>query len=191
MLKGIGEDGTKKILSSFSCPQNRDVELFLKDKAIEFSKMGFAKTHLVYWQSEDKSEKELIGYYALATKSFTLSKDSVSNSTYKKISQFGTFEPNIGKCVVPAILIGQLGKNYADGNDCLISGDELLKLATNRVESIQNDVGGKYTYLECEDIPFLNKFYTDNGFISFGKRSLDRDETDIQGSYLVQYLKRI
>lgn len=191
ILKGIGEDGTKKILSSFSCSLNKDVESFLKDKAIEFSKRGFAKTHLVYWQSADNLEKELIGYYSLATKSFTLSKDSVSNSTYKKISHFGTFEPNIGKCVVPAILIGQLGKNYTGGNDCLISGDELLKLALERVANIQNDVGGKYTYLECEDVPFLNKFYTDNGFISFGKRSLDRDETDISGSYLVQYLKRI
>lgn len=191
MLKGIGEDRTKKILSSFSCPLNKDVESFLKYKAIEFSKMGFARTHLVYWQSEDKSEKELIGYYSLATKSFTLSKDSVSNSIYKKISHFGTFEPNIGKCVVPAILIGQLGKNFTDGNDCLIRGDELLKLAIDRVANIQNDAGGKYTYLECEDVPFLNKFYTDNGFISFGKRSLDRDETDIRGSYLIQYLKRI
>ena len=30
-------------------------------------------------------------------------------------------------CMVPAILIGQLGKNFTDGNNTLISGDELLK----------------------------------------------------------------
>ena len=29
IIKAIGEDGAKSILSSFSCPLNRDVEQFL------------------------------------------------------------------------------------------------------------------------------------------------------------------
>lgn len=36
MLEKLGEDKTKEILSSFSCPLNADVEKFLKHKAIEF-----------------------------------------------------------------------------------------------------------------------------------------------------------
>ena len=46
MLDELGEDNVKEILSSFSCPMNTDVENFLRYKAIEFSKRGFAKTHI-------------------------------------------------------------------------------------------------------------------------------------------------
>ena len=88
VIKGIGEDETKRILSSFSCPLNHDVEMFLHDKAIEFSKRGFAKTHLVLWLSPDGLEKELVGYYALATKSFILTKDAIPKNLYKKLSQY-------------------------------------------------------------------------------------------------------
>lgn len=187
----IGEDETKKILSTFSCPNNLDVQEFIKHKAIEFSKRGFAKTHLVLWQSENEEEVELVGYYAIAQKSFTISKDGVSNSSYKHIRQYGTYDNSIKKCVVPALLIGQIGKNYTGGNDTLITGDELLKLALDKVKDIQKDSGGRYTYLECEDEQCLIDLYTRNGFVSFGKRQLDKDETNIQGKYLIQFLKKI
>lgn len=124
-------------------PSNKDVETFLKNKAIEFSKRGFSQTHLVFW------------------------------------------------CTLSSILIGQLGKNYANGNDTLISGDELLAMALNKVKSIQFEMGGRYTYLECEDKKNLIDFYTSNGFVEFGKRNLDHDETDLSGKYLLQFLKKI
>jgi hypothetical protein len=40
IMSGSGEDVAKKILSDFSCPKNKDVELFLKDKSIDFAKRG-------------------------------------------------------------------------------------------------------------------------------------------------------
>lgn len=181
----------KHILSSFSCPLNKDVESFLHNKAIEFSKRGFAKTHLVFWQSPDGLEKEFIGYYAIATKSFALSKDAVPKNLYKKLAPYGTFHSDIKKNIIPALLIGQLGKNYANGNDCLISGGELLKLALDKIQSIQDDAGGKYTYLECEDNEKLIHFYEEHGFTQFGKRALDADETNIKGTYLIQLIKKI
>lgn len=89
-----------------------------------------------------------------------------------------------------APLIGQLGKNFANGYDNLIPGDVLLKLATDKVRAIQAVLGGKFVYLECEDKDALLNFYGDNGFVIFGKRDLDRDERDRQsGQYLVQLLK--
>ena len=33
------------------------------------------------------------------------------------------------------------------------------------------------------------EFYSNNGFVNFGKRYLDRDETDLSGDYLIQMLK--
>ena len=88
-------------------------------------------------------------------------------------------------------MIDQLGKNYAFGNDTLISGDELLGLALDKIRLIQNESGGRYTYLECEDVPKLINFYVKNGFIQFGKRILDSDETNIKGTYLLQFVKKI
>lgn len=92
--------------------------------------------------------------------------------------------------IMSAPLIAQLGKNFNKGYNKLITGDELLKLACDKVKSIQTDVGGKFVYLECEDKPQLIDFYTSNGFVNFGKRNLDKDETDVMsGGYLVQMLR--
>ena len=189
IIDQLGENRTKAILSTFSCPVNKDVENFLKNKAIEFSRRDFSKTHLIYWVEED--QKELIGYYTISLKSIDVATSAVSNNCCKKLAQYGQYD-KAKKCyTVAAYLIGQLGKNYSDGNNCLISGDEILKLALDKLKITQRDIGGKYTYLECEDKPKLIKFYEENGFQTFGKRSLDRDETDIDGQYLIQLLKYI
>ena len=89
-------------------------------------------------------------------------------------------------------LIAQLGKNYANDYNKLITGDELLKMAIDKVKQIQINIGGKFVYVECEDIKYLIDFYASNGFINFGKRDLSSDEKDwIKGRYLVQMLKYI
>ncbi|MCM1162383.1 MAG: hypothetical protein NC300_12885 [Bacteroidales bacterium] len=191
LIQQRGEVYVKSLLSSFSCPLNPDVEDFLKNKAIFFSQRGFAKTHLVFWSSQDYSEMEFVGYYSLAQKSFTISKKSVSNKIYGHLKQYGTYDSALQKYVISSILIGQLGKNFTDGNDTLISGAELLQLAINKVKDIQYESGGRYTYLECEDFPYLREFYKKNGFTEFGKRQLDSDETNIKGKYLIQYLKKL
>lgn len=41
-------------------------------------------------------------------------------------------------------------------------------------------------YLECEDNEKQLNFYQRHNFKIFGKRTLDRDETDVNGDYLVQ-----
>ena len=92
--------------------------------------------------------------------------------------------------MISAPLIGQLGKNFTNEYNKLIPGDVLLKLATDKVRAIQAVLGGKFVYLECEDKAPLLDFYGSNGFVTFGKRDLDRDERDLQaGQYLVQLLK--
>lgn len=189
LIENIGENKTKNILSSFSCPYNADVEDFLRNKAITFSKMGLAKTHLAFWK--EGANIELVGYFAIASKYFTVSKDAVSKTVMKKLRQHGGWDERQKKCTIPAPLIGQLGKNYVEGNECLISGDELLKMAVEKVKEVQNEIGGRFVYLECEEVEYLKKFYEDNGFKEFGKRPLDKDETNIKGSYLLQFLKYI
>ncbi len=192
VIKQLGEDKTKNILSSFECPLNKDVENFLREKAIIFNKQGISRTHLVYSHIKSKElgeSKELVGYYTICYKNLTLYKRFFTNTMWKKVVRFGDKPPEDKKCDFSAPLIGQLGKNFANSNNTLIKGSELLDLALNKIKLIQNEIGGKFTYLECEDNPKLIKFYEDNGFTVFGKRTLDRDETDINGEYLVQLFK--
>lgn len=59
MISKLGENEVKSILSSFVCPVNKDVETFIKYKAIEFSKQYLSRTTLVYWKSDDEREKVL------------------------------------------------------------------------------------------------------------------------------------
>lgn len=189
MLIELGESETKSILSSFVCPLNIDVEDFIKNKAIEFSKQGLAKTTLIYWQSDDCKEKYFVGYFSIASKYICVSRDSVSNRIAKKLNSHGNFDDRTREYIVPAPLIGQLGKNYTEGNDCLISGSDLLQMALDKVKSVQQEIGGRFVYLECEDKEKLTKFYERNGFTVFGKRRKDRDEIGVDGEYLIQLLK--
>ena len=45
----IGEDRLLQVLSGFSCPKNPDLELFLKNSAIEFTKKNQSVTYLVFF----------------------------------------------------------------------------------------------------------------------------------------------
>lgn len=189
MIDSLGEDKVKAILSSFSCPLNKDVEQFLRSKSIEFDKQGISKTHLIF--ASYKNEPQLVGYFTLANKYITINnKRKLSNSIRKRIRKFGSYNDDLKRFEISAPLIAQLGKNYSNNYNQLISGDELLKIALDNVKKVQQIVGGKFVYLECENKPKLVDFYKDNGFVDMGERKLDRDETGVlQGEYLIQMLR--
>lgn len=189
LVEVSGEDAAKSILSGFCCPQNPDVEKFMRVKAIEFAKHGWSQTHLLF--ASYKKEPVLAGYFTLTNKYIMINADKkMSKTLRKRISAFATFDSNIKKYFMTAPLIAQLGKNYANDYNKLISGDELLAVACDKIRSIQVDLGGRFTYLECEDKPVLTEFYQRNGFYNFGRRYLEKDEiNDFDTQYLVQMIK--
>lgn len=189
MVEELGEERVSQFLSRFSYPLNEDVETFLQRKAIEFAKQGFSQTHIVL--ASYRGEPEIAGYFTLANKYLTVDSDKISKNLRRRINKFATFDRSIRAYCLSTPLIAQLGKNYANGLNKLITGDELLKLACEKVARIQFDLGGKFAYLECEDKPKLIDFYTSNGFCEFDRRTLDKDETGLDGDYLVQMLKYI
>ena len=170
-----GEDFCREILSFFSCPPNPDVEKFLtKRSAIDFAKQSIAQTFLVY--ASYRGKNVLCGYFTIANKYIVVGSHSVSKTTARRLRKFAM--PNISddNLVIMAPLIAQLGKNYMNDYRKLITGDELLKMAIDKVSAAQRIIGGKVVYVECEDIDILKKFYEDNGFVIFGKRRLDKEE---------------
>ena len=187
-IDAVGDSEAKNQLASFLCPLNADVQEFLRIKAFEFSKQGITQTHLVF--ASYQNEPVLVGYYSLTNKVITVKKSTLSATSAKRIAKFGTFNEQSHCYIVPAPLIAQIGKNYANGYHKLISGDVLLSLACAKVKQVQLDVGGKIVYLECEDHPKLLEFYARNGFCNFGKRLLDKEERDLlSGEYLIQMMK--
>lgn len=190
MIEELGEDTVKSILSDFSCPLNPDVEYFLSKKAIEFAKQGWAQTHLVF--ASYKAVWVLVGYFALANKTICVPGKNLSHGLKKRIAKFATYDSNVKSYILSAPLIAQLGKNYKNNYNDLITGDELLNEACDKISRIQFELGGRFAYLECEDKIKLTDFYSRNGFCNFDIRKLDKDETDkLSGEYLVQMLKYI
>lgn len=191
IIENYGEDRAKAILADFSCELNKDVQNFIRTKAIEFSRQSIAKTQLIYYVENDEDEncpKRLVGYFSLTQKSINISKRALSNKLSGRMRRFARYD--FEKCcyILPVILIGQIGKNYKDGNDKYIDGKDLLEFAFQSITLVQKYIGGKFVYLESEDKEKLVEFYKDNGFSQFGKRKLDGDEVDLDGKYLLQWI---
>ena len=183
-----GEEKTHNLLDNFDSKYNEDVNYFLKAKAEEFGKRGLASTYLVF--TKYKGKLEFLAYYSLAMKAVVIKSDAnISKTMRKKINTYSNFEPKLKSYIMSCHLIGQLGKNYNANDESLISGSELLELACRKVRAAQEISGGKFVYLECENVKSLINFYEKNGFTKFGMRKLDKEETDLNGSYLVQLIR--
>ena len=188
IYNAIGEEETKEILKDYKCDLNKDVEYFIKEKAIEFSKQDIAETFIV--TSLYKQKQVIVGYFSIANKVTNVKKIVLSHKKRKRFLRYAKNDAESNSYFIALPLLGQIGKNFSNGYNALISGDELLKLATDKIRETQAVLGGRFIYLECEDKAPLIQFYSENGFVEFGKRNLERDELDKQnGAYLIQMLK--
>jgi hypothetical protein len=189
MIKELGENRVKSMLSTFSCPQNKDVEDFIRVKAITFEKQSMARTHLIF--TSFRGEIVLAAFFALTNKFIFIPKHKkLSQTMRKKINRYAVYNSSLHTYIMPIPLIAQLGKNFYNNYNTLISGDELLSIACNTIRNIQKALGGKFVYLECEDKTRLLEYYERNGFFNFGKRALDNDEKDkLSGEYLIQMVR--
>ena len=66
MYKSLGEDKLKNLLNDFECYLNKDVEYFIKEKAIQFFKMGISQTFLI--STSYKEKHIIVGYFSLTNK---------------------------------------------------------------------------------------------------------------------------
>ncbi|MBO6245516.1 MAG: N-acetyltransferase [Anaerovibrio sp.] len=192
VIDELGDEQTKAFLQGYYCPYNRDVENFLRDKAVEFEKQGISRTHLVF--ASYNGAQVLTGYFTLANKHFHIDSKKghgkLSSNLRARIKRFGEYDAELKKYVINAPLIAQLGKNFAAPIHSFISGDELLKFALGQVKIAQGILGGKVVYVECEDSSKLIDFYSRNGFFQFNTRKLESDEEAFfEGKTLVQMLR--
>ncbi len=178
-----GEPALLELLSGFSCPKNPDVERFLKKSAIEFTKKNQSVTYLVV-SAEDV---RLLGYFTLALKPLTVRGETVSNTMKRKLLRISELDESSDTYTMSAYLVAQLGKNFSENEGTEITGEELLKLAWDKIKEIQYLGGGMVTFLEAENEEKLLSFYRDNRFSQFDTRQTASD-TD-ESHELVQLLR--
>ena len=162
----LGEDDLLQILSEFSCEKNPDVEKFVKEQLIEFAKKQQSVTYLVF-STEDA---ELIGYFAITIKPITVNAEPFSNTVKKKIARVSELNELNHTYNLAAYLIAQLGKNFYNGANNRITGEELLGLAIKQVQQLQYLAGGMVVFLETANEEKLLSFYKDKGFQQFDSR---------------------
>lgn len=179
-----GEDLLQQVFSTFSCDRNLDVERFLLEQSINFTKKNQSVTYVVLTPEEG----QIIGYFTITIKPITVNGDSFSNTVKKKIARVSEQDEESGNYSLSAYLIAQLGKNFKDGANEKISGDQLLGLAIEKIKELQYMAGGMVIFLEAENKEKLIHFYEDkNGFKRFDTKEIKSGTEDAHT--LIQLLK--
>lgn len=173
MIEEFGEESVQAILSEFLCPQNNEIQTFVRDKAIVFAKQRMAITYLVF-----DDEATLIGIFTLTHKSITINAGEMSKSVMRRFERHSKLDEKTNSFTVSAFLIAQFGKNYQYSPNGNLSGDELMDTTMKVLKDIQKEIGGGIVYLDSEDNPFLLSFYQKQGidFRKFGERTSETDQ---------------
>lgn len=183
LIGEIGEPAVKEMLSDFSSPINPEIEFFLKNRAIEFSKKRTSVTHLVFDDSG-----LLTGFYTLTHKPLTVKNNILSSTATKMISRFAKYDELIDSYNLSAFLIAQIGKNYNLLLEKQMSGKSLMNAACETLLSVLHEIGGGVVFLECVNHEKLLNFYQnkENDFRICGARE-DDDKTPL--IQLLRFLK--
>jgi hypothetical protein len=139
------------------CCKDKDVEFFLKNKALDFEKRDKSRTYLVYDDEVFRSgDVSILAYFTLSLKSLEF-RDTLSKNRIKEIDGFSKEVNGIA-----IVLIGQFGKNESRAIE--VSGKDLLDLCMNIIYQIHTLVGGRHILIECRDIGKVVEFYRNNNF---------------------------
>ena len=162
--KTVGEAALSSTLSGFAVPMNTEVEDFIRNKALQATKLKSSISYLVV----DEDLADVLGYFTLLIKPFTIQAKQLSSKNRRLIARFSEENSETGDYTASVYLIAQIGKNYSIQEELQISGNDLLNLALDKLRAAQDLIGGKLVLVEREaDRDKLLKFYIDNGFKLF------------------------
>lgn len=179
-----GEDLLKQVLSTFSCKKNVDVEKFLLNQAVDFTKKNQSVTYIVLTAKSGL----MVGYFTITVKPISVNGAGFSNTVKRKIARVSEQDPVNGTYSLAAYLIAQLGKNFSNGANAMITGEQLLGLAIEKIKELQYMAGGMVVFLEAENEEKLLDFYEkQNGFKRFDTKEIKSGTEDTHT--LVQLLK--
>jgi len=158
LLENYEKERVNRVLKTFKCLKNRDLEDFLHTKSIFLEEKNITKTYLYL-----DNRANVIAYYAICLK--VLNTLNLSKSMVKKLDGIDKNRKNI-----PCFLIAQLGKT--DSCEYKI-GQNILDEAINLAKNISRRVGGRFIILDSVNIKKVINFYTSepNNFVILNKKS--------------------
>ncbi len=171
------EERAQELISIFVCEKDKDIESFLKEKAILFEKLGKSRTYIII--NEDEDDFNILAYFTLAMQVLKIPEDLLSGRKTKALDGFSGKMRGNKITEFPTILIGQVGKN--DLHRELISGLEVMEYCMEAIYKGQAVLGGRIIMLECKDIPYIINLYE-----KFGFQKLERDYSEDE---LLQMIK--
>jgi len=157
LLSAYPEELVSCKLSGFSCEKDKDVESFLKEKAIVQEKKHISRTYLVY----SVDQFEIMAYFTLAISNMDASGLQCSKGMEHKM--------NINRGSAQCYLLGELGKCDKAPKGL---GKFAMDQAMDRILAANLNVGCRLLRVECKDA--LATYYEDNGF-TFARRNKDND----------------
>lgn len=184
--KTVGEAVLSSTLSSFAVPLNSEVEDFIRKKALQATKLKSSISYLVI----DEDLADVVGYFTLLVKPFTIQAASLSSKNRRLIARFAEENTEAGDYTASVYLIAQIGKNYAIEEPLQISGGDLLNMALDKLRAAQDLVGGKLVLVEREaDRTKLLEFYNANRFKSWNGRYDKKDQ--VQYDQMIRVLESV
>lgn len=152
LLANKSTNQIKKLLKTFVCTKNIDVQDFLHNKAITFERNLRSCTYL-YTSNADKS---VATYITLGIKS--LLTDTLSDEAIVFLD--GYTDETIA---IPCYLIGQLGKSDTCKEKI---GKFLLDDALNFIDKAQGILKGRFVLIDSVNDDRVINFYKQNSFIA-------------------------
>lgn len=103
LMDTIGEEGVQDILSDFSCDKNLEIELFVRNKALDFAKKRMSVTYLTL-----DEDGQLAAVFTLAHKAIQIGNEGLSRTVQKKMQRFAQLDDSSDSFFISAYLIAQL-----------------------------------------------------------------------------------
>lgn len=163
LLKQHSEEKIEKLLSTFKCKQNPDLEEFLitPSKAIQSENRAITRTYL-YLELQNNT-LIVVAYFTIAIK--ILYSEGLSKSMVKKLDGVDK-----NREAMPSYLIALLGKS----DRCKYKiGLHILDNAIEKIRESHQVIGGRFIILDSVNVQKVIEFYQSepNSFILLDKNS--------------------
>ena len=170
-MESIPEAQISEKLSEYRNERDRDIERFLRERAIEYERRRWASTYLLLSPADNFQSATIEAYFTLSHKAITPG-DKVSNAKKKWLGN-GLRNPNN---LYHAVLIGQMGKRIGAGRESLLTGDQILNCAFEVVRQADKIIAARNVFLECD----IHRVRLQELYVDYGFRELQRNERFVQ-----------
>ena len=177
LLKDKDGDTVFEALKDSFSSKNADVEHFLKNSAVQSMKLHQSSTYLVM-----SKDFVLLGYFTLALKVVRIDANLLSKTEAGKLKRFSLPDKANNSFIVPAILIAQFSRNF-NTKFQTASGSTLMSITLEFIRSVQSQVGGLITFLECEPAEKLVDFYKSQGFRLLSQKTISKTDKELLQMY--------